>query len=86
MFTAEDHAALRDVIRYDVNVGGMSHADVAQKHDITIRSVNAALDNDEIVSHNIPLTQLGTGAMSSIKVLVPRGVSYEEIASDWKNF
>lgn len=84
--SVEQHASLRDAIRYDVNERGMSHADVAQKHDITIRSVNAALENDEIVMHNIILTQLGTGTMGTIKVLVPRGTTYEQVAENWRSF
>ena len=83
--TAKQHAALRDVIRRDA-ARGLSHADIAQKHDLTIPSVNVALKNDEIVLHYVHLTQLQTGVMASIKVLVPRGTSLQEIQENWKAF
>ena len=83
--TAKQHAALRDVIRRDA-ARGLSHADIAQKHDLTIPSVNVALENDEIVLHYVHLTQLQTGVMASIKVLVPRGTSLQEIQENWKAF
>jgi hypothetical protein len=86
MPNADARDAFRDAIRKDVKVRGMSHADVAQKHNITIPSVNVALDNDEINVHKLLLTQVGSNRTVEITVLAPRHVSFEEVAENWRLF
>lgn len=86
MPNADARDALRDAIRNDVKVREMSHADVAQKHNITIPSVNVALDNDEINVHKLLLTQVGTNRTVEITVLAPRDVPFEQVAENWRMF
>jgi hypothetical protein len=86
MPNADARIALRDAIRYDRNTRGMSDADIAQKHNISIPSVNAACDNDEIEIYFVPLTQIGTGAKADICIIAAKGVTYQQIAENWKAF
>jgi hypothetical protein len=86
MPNADARDALRDAIRHDVRERKMSHADVAQKHQLTIPSVNVALDYDEINIHKLRLTQLGTDRMVEITVLAPRHVPFQQVVDNWRLF
>jgi hypothetical protein len=86
MPNADARDALRDAIRRDVRVRKMSYADVAQKHHLTIPSVNVALDYDEINVHKLLLTQVGSNRTVEITVLAPRSVSFEQVAENWRLF
>jgi len=86
MPNADARIALRDAIRYDKNVRGMAYGDIAHKHDITVNSVTAALENDEIEFFKIPLTQIDSGVTSYIKVITSKGTTYKDVAENWKAF